>query len=63
MYLVIFKRMDKQPDEVYYYNTLSEARYHFNLFRDDDSKLYNRIELSKCNSVMQMQIDVLKFKH
>ena len=32
MYNVIFKRKDNQPDEIYTYASLEEARYHFNLF-------------------------------
>ncbi len=61
MFTVIFKRKDNQPDEIYYYNSLEEARYHFNLFKDDDSDLYNRIELCKENGSLQMIMDVLKF--
>lgn len=61
MYNVIFKRKDNQPDEIYTYASLEEARYHFNLFKDDDSDLYNRIELCKENGSLQMIMDVLKF--
>lgn len=61
MYTVIFIRRDDQPDEIYYYNHLDEARHHFELFRDDDSELYNRIELVQENRIMKMQIDVINF--
>lgn len=61
MYTVTFKRRDNQPDEVYYYNNLDEARHHFNLFKVDDSELYERIELLQFNRNIQMQIDVINF--
>lgn len=44
-YIVRFVRRDKRPDEEYYYNGIDEAEYHLNLFREDDSLLYERIEL------------------
>ena len=44
-FIVRFIRRDKRPDEEYYYNGKDEAEYHLNLFRDDDSLLYERIEL------------------
>ena len=52
MYTVTFKRRDNQPDEVYYY---------INLFKEDDSELYERIELLQFNRNIQMQIDVINF--
>ena len=61
MYTVTFKRRDNQPDEVYYCNNLDEARHHFNLFKEDDSELYERIELLQFNRNIQMQIDVINF--
>lgn len=47
MFVVRFVRRDRQPAEEYYYNTIEEARWHLGLFRDDDSELYKRIELSE----------------
>lgn len=44
-YLVCFIRKDKRPTEEYYYAALSDAEYHFSLFREDDSGLYQRIDL------------------
>ena len=61
-YTVIFKRRDNRSDEIYNYKSLEEAQYHFNLFKNDDSDLYNRIELCRENGAMQMIIDVLKFQ-
>lgn len=45
MYIVRFVRKDRQPDEEYYYRSLKDAEYHLSLFEDDDSGLYDRIEL------------------
>lgn len=45
MYIVRFVRKDQQPDEEYYYRRLKDAEYHLSLFEDDDSGLYDRIEL------------------
>ncbi len=47
MYTVTFIRADLRPDEVYYYQTDSDARYHFNLFHNDDSGLYRSILLKR----------------
>lgn len=44
-YIVRFVRRDNKPDEEYYYQDVSDATYHFNLFLEDDSALYERIEL------------------
>ena len=44
-WIVRFVRKDGKPDEEYYYHTQAEAEYHRNLFQDDDSGLYERIEL------------------
>lgn len=45
MFIVRFVRVDKKPSEEYYYNTIEEARWHLCHFIEDDSALYNRIEL------------------
>lgn len=45
MYMVQFVRFDNQPDEEYYYNNQSDAMKHLNMFRDDDSGLYQKINL------------------
>ena len=44
-YIVRFVRADCGPDEEYYYHTEQEAFSPFNLFLDDDSELYKRIEI------------------
>lgn len=61
MYTVTFKRKDEQPDEIYYYQNYADAVYHFNLFKDDDSGLYNRIELSKIQKPMELIMEVIHF--
>ena len=45
LWIVRFVRKDGKPDEKYYYRSLVEAEYHKNLFLDDDSRLYERIEI------------------
>ena len=44
-FIVRFIRKDGRPDEEYYYHTLQEAETHKKLFDDDDSDLYERIEI------------------
>lgn len=61
MYTVTFRRKDDQPDEIYYYNKYEDAYYHFNLFRDDDSDLYSRIELALQKNSMEMIMEVITF--
>lgn len=46
-YIVRFIRRYKQPVEEYFYRTYEEAYAHFSLFLDDDSNLYERIEIAK----------------
>ncbi len=45
LWIVRFVRKDGKPDEEYYYHSLAEAEHHKNLFLDDDSGLYERIEI------------------
>lgn len=44
-FIVKFIRSDLKPNEDYFYNDKAAAEYHLNLFRDDDSGLYSKIEL------------------
>ena len=48
-YIVCFIRRDNKPDENYFYHTLKEAEEHLNLFKNDDSGLYRRIEVQNTN--------------
>lgn len=43
MYIVVFVRKDGKPKEEYYYNSKQQAEEHFNLFKNDDSELYDKI--------------------
>lgn len=49
MYVVRFIRKDNQPCEEYYYYKIEDAKYHLSLFVDDDSGLYEKIELVELN--------------
>lgn len=42
-----FIRVDGQPNEEYWYSSASEAKAHLDMFRDDDSGLYRRIEVTQ----------------
>ncbi len=44
-YVVRFIRKDKKPTEEFAYHTYEEAFVHLALFRNDDSGLYERIEI------------------
>lgn len=48
MWIVRFVRRDGKPDEEYYYHTLREAEAHKQLFQEDDSDLYETIEIVSC---------------
>lgn len=45
MWIVRFVRRDGKPDEEYYYHTPREAEAHKELFQEDDSGLYEAIEI------------------
>lgn len=49
MFVVRFVRKDKKGDELYFYQKIEDAQYHFELFRTDDSKLYREIHLISQN--------------
>ncbi len=61
MYLLRFVRRDQQPNEEYFYNNQQDAEYHMNLFRDDDSDLYCRIELLEVEGPMETVIENIRF--
>lgn len=44
-WIVRFIRRDGKPNEEYYYSSLADAEHHRNLFLDDDSGLYEKIEI------------------
>lgn len=45
MFVVRFIRNDGKPDEEYYYKSREDAEYHVSLFADDDSGLYESVEI------------------
>lgn len=45
MFIVRFLRLDGKPDEEYCYAKFEDARYHFQLFFNDDSYLYSKVLL------------------
>jgi hypothetical protein len=45
MFILRFVRKDSQPNEEYCYFNYSDAENHLKLFIDDDSDLYDHIEL------------------
>lgn len=45
MYIVRFIRKDGKANEDYYYYSLLDAEYHFNLFANDFEDLYTTIQL------------------
>ena len=51
LWIVRFVCKDGKPDEEYYYRSLAEAEHHKNLFLNDDSGLYERIEIISATSV------------
>lgn len=51
-YILRFVRADCGPDEEYYYHREAEAIDHFNLFLDDDSSLYRRIEIEHNDQIL-----------
>ena len=44
-FFVRFIRRDGKPDEEYFYRAAEDAKRHFDMFADDDSGLYERIEV------------------
>ena len=45
LWIVRFVRKDGKPNEDYYYNSRVKAEYHRDLFLNDDSGLYERLEI------------------
>lgn len=59
MYIVRFIRRDKQPAELYYYLRKEDALYHLNMFQDDDSELYTRIDVIEDNEKETMIASII----
>lgn len=61
MYLVKFICKSGSPDEVYCYLCKEDAINHMELFGDDDSGLYERIELLVVKGNMEMLLKSIVF--
>ena len=60
-WIVRFIRRDGKPDEEYYYPSLAKAEEHRNLFLDDDSGLYERIEIiNEKTKEVTMELNFIK---
>lgn len=61
LFTVKFIRCDKKPDEEYYYHDQEDAEYHFSLFRNDDTGLYQEIVLTQMSGETEVVLDRIKF--
>jgi hypothetical protein len=61
MYCVRFVRIDGQPDEEYHYWHREDAEQHLKVFQDDDSGLYERIELVVIAGGLSSVLTTMKF--
>ena len=52
LWIVKFVRKDGKPDEEYYYHSIAKAEYHRDLFLNDDSGLYEKIEIGLVNMIV-----------
>lgn len=62
MWIVRFVRKDGKPDEEYFYHSQEEAEHHRDLFQNDDSGLYEKIEVIKeeSNKEDTMELNFIK---
>ena len=61
LWIVRFVRKDGKPDEEYYYRSLAEAEYHRDLFLNDVSGLYERIEIiNEPTKEVTMELNFIK---
>lgn len=61
LWIVRFVRNDGKPDEEYYYRSLAEAEYHRDLFLNDASGLYERIEIiNEPTKEVTMELNFIK---
>lgn len=61
LYIVSFIRQGNLPNEDYYYRRKEDALYHFNLFKQDNSGLYQRILLVE-NGQQEICLDEITFR-
>lgn len=50
-YIVRFIRKDRKPEEQYFYHSYTDAVTHLEMFRDDDSGLFKRVEIIDSRSL------------
>lgn len=60
MYIVRFFRKDNDSTEEYYYRNVDDAKYHLSLFREDDSGLYEKIDIIS-EDMPNVSLDILMF--
>lgn len=61
LWIVRFVRKDGKPDEEYYYRSIAEAEYHRDLFLNDVSGLYERIEIiNEPTKEVTMELNFIK---
>ena len=66
-YIVRFILGKCKPDklyeeQIYYYHHKEDAAYHFNLFKEDDSDLYKRIELIELADHCEFILDRIDYE-
>lgn len=59
MFFVRFVRKDTQPDEFYAYSTKAAAKNHFDMFLDDDSDIFSRIELIQSDNEVESTLETI----
>ena len=61
MWIVRFVRKDGKPDEEYFYHSKAEAENHRDLFQNDDSGLYDKIEIiNEPTKEVAMELNYIK---
>ena len=62
-FFVRFVRQDDKPDEEYFYRAAEDAQRHFDMFADDDSGLYEKIEImqlsASCEAVFSLRFTAI----
>lgn len=60
-YYVRFYKKDKSIDSEYFYSRVDDAKKHLASFEDDDSELYDRMELIKYENHEDSILHTLRF--
>ncbi len=62
-FFVRFVRHDGKPDEEYFYRAAGDAQRHFDMFADDESGLYEKIEVvqlsAPCEAVFALRFTAI----